>query len=136
MNAYIAKPFTIEQLTNKLSLFLKHTNSQNKENQSVQKLAMKYTHKKEDADKLYNLFVHTATQDLKSMKILIDAQSYNELKNLAHKLKGSFMAFEITEAMQICSKIENSKEISLDELNADYIRLLQIVKPYLSDERN
>jgi CheY-like chemotaxis protein len=136
MYAYIAKPFTIEQLTNKLSLFLKHTNSQNKENQSVQKLAMKYTHKKEDADKLYNLFVHTATQDLKSMKILIDAQSYNELKNLAHKLKGSFMAFEITEAMQICSKIENSKEISLDELNADYIRLLQIVKPYLSDERN
>jgi hypothetical protein len=46
------------------------------------------------------------------------------------------MAFEITEAMQICSKIENSLEIIPVEIEAEYERLLQIVKPYLSDERN
>lgn len=136
MNAYIAKPFTIEQLIDKLSLFLKHSKGSNQENLSIQKLAMKYAHKKEDADKLYKLFIHTANQDLKSMKSYIESDSWTELKNLAHKLKSSFMAFEISEAMQICSKIENSAEINPDEIKAEYDRLLKIVKPYLSDERN
>jgi signal transduction histidine kinase/DNA-binding NarL/FixJ family response regulator len=136
MNAYIAKPFTIEQLIDKLSLFLKHSKGSNQENLSIQKLAMKYAHKKEDADKLYKLFIHTANQDLKSMKSYIESDSWTELKNLAHKLKSSFMAFEISEAMQICSKIENSAEINPDEIKAEYDRLLKIVKPYLSDETN
>jgi CheY-like chemotaxis protein len=136
MNAYIAKPFTIEQLIDKLSLFLKHSKGLNQENLSIQKLAMKYAHKKEDADKLYKLFIHTANQDLKSMKSYIESDSWTELKNLAHKLKSSFMAFEISEAMQICSKIENSAEINPDEIKAEYDRLLKIVKPYLSDETN
>jgi CheY-like chemotaxis protein len=136
INAYIAKPFTIEQLIDKLSLFLKHSSSQNLANQSIKTMALKYAHKKEDADKLYDLFVHTTSMDLKSMKMLIDSESWTELRNLSHKLKASFMAFEITEAMQICSKFENSPHISPDEINADFDRLLQIVKPYLSDERN
>ena len=103
---------------------------------SVQKLTMKYALKKEDADRLYKLFIHTTSQDLNSMKSMIEHESWTDLKNLAHKLKSSFMAFELTEAMQICSKIENSTEINPDEIDAEYERLLQIVKPYLSDERN
>jgi HPt (histidine-containing phosphotransfer) domain-containing protein len=70
------------------------------------------------------------------MRNMIAHESWTDLKNLAHKLKSSFMAFEITEAMQICSKIENSLEIIPVEIEAEYERLLQIVKPYLSDERN
>jgi signal transduction histidine kinase/CheY-like chemotaxis protein len=136
MNAYIAKPFTIEQLIDKLSLFLRHSNASNQKTMSLQKLAMKYAHKKEDADKLYKLFIHTTSQDLQSMRNMIAHESWTDLKNLAHKLKSSFMAFEITEAMQICSKIENSLEIIPVEIEAEYERLLQIVKPYLSDERN
>ena len=136
MNAYIAKPFSLEQLIDKLSLFLRHSNTSNQKTMSVQKLAMKYAHKKEDADKLYKLFIHTASQDLQSMRNMIAHGSWTDLKNLAHKLKSSFMAFEISEAMQICSKIENSTEINPDEIHAEYERLLQIVKPYLSDERN
>jgi CheY-like chemotaxis protein len=136
MNAYIAKPFTIEQLIDKLSLFLRHSNASNQKTMSLQKLAMKYAHKKEDADKLYKLFIHTTSQDLQSMRNMIAHESWTDLKNLAHKLKSSFMAFEITEAMQICSKIENSVEIIPVEIEAEYERLLQIVKPYLSNERN
>ncbi len=136
MNAYIAKPFSLEQLIDKLSLFLRHSNAINQKTMSLQKLAMKYAHKKEDADKLYKLFIHTTSQDLQSMRNMIAHGSWTDLKNLAHKLKSSFMAFEITEAMQICSKIENSTEINPDEIDAEYERLLQIVKPYLSDERN
>jgi signal transduction histidine kinase/CheY-like chemotaxis protein/HPt (histidine-containing phosphotransfer) domain-containing protein len=136
INAYIAKPFTIDQLIDKLKIFLRHSNGSNTENLNVKKLAMKYAHKKEDADQLYTLFVHTATQDLNSMKILIESESWTELKAFAHKLKGSFAVFEITEAMQICSKIENSKEVNPDEIKLEFERLLQIVKLYLSDERN
>jgi signal transduction histidine kinase/CheY-like chemotaxis protein/HPt (histidine-containing phosphotransfer) domain-containing protein len=136
MNAYIAKPFSLEQLIDKLSLFLSHSNASNQKTMSVQKLTMKYALKKEDADRLYKLFIHTTSQDLNSMKSMIEHESWTDLKNLAHKLKSSFMAFELTEAMQICSKIENSTEINPDEIDAEYERLLQIVKPYLSDERN
>ena len=136
MNAYIAKPFSLEQLIDKLSLFLSHSNASNQKTMSVKKLTMKYALKKEDADRLYKLFIHTTSQDLNSMKSMIEHESWTDLKNLAHKLKSSFMAFELTEAMQICSKIENSTEINPDEIDAEYERLLQIVKPYLSDERN
>jgi CheY-like chemotaxis protein len=135
MNAYIAKPFTTEQLIDKLSLFLVHANENNK-NISVQKLAMKYAQKQEDADKLYSLFIHTTTQDLKTMQMIIQSESWAELKNLAHKLKSSFMAFEILEAMQICSKFEASTEFNPEEVKVEFKKLLQIVTPYLSDKRN
>ncbi len=136
IDAYLAKPFTNDQLVEKLILFLKHSNKPKSEIINVQNLAMKYTQKQEEADKLYNLFVDNLKKDVILFNEFIEKESWNDLQNLAHKLKSSFMAFEITEAMQICSDIENASFITPHEIEEKRQKLIQLIKPYLDNERN
>jgi len=152
VNDYLAKPFTEDQLLNKLVLVLNIKNhveidlnfSDSKSNVSQEKKQNLFSfiklkalelagNKTEQANKLIELFLREMPKNLELLKQAFAIKNKTDINKIGHKIKSSFRLFQLTDAADLCFYFEKfddqnqvwfDAELKLHQLEDIYNQLL------------
>jgi signal transduction histidine kinase/CheY-like chemotaxis protein len=141
VNDYLAKPFTEEQLLNKINLVLNLTQQKllkepnqklssnlNKQNSSVEwkKKALELAgNNSVHANKLIQLFIKEIPKNITLLKATIKNKNIEELNKIGHKIKSSFRLFTLTKAADLSFYFEKFDENKHEWFDAE-IKLHQL----------
>lgn len=142
MDAYISKPMKAEELLSLISKYIKleleneekidstdasETSDINSIENSIEKLILEVGFTKEEATQLFSEFLEFLSYSITSLESALDKNDYEEIKRLAHKLKGASANLRVDEISQVSAKIENE---CLNEDKDFCINMLNEIKKY------
>lgn len=140
VNDYLAKPFTEEQLLQKISLVLNLNNSapfQNNQYSAVksQKATMHWKQKAlelagnnlEQANQLINIFIQEIPKNIATLKVALKSKDITDLNKIGHKIKSSFRLFELNNEADLCFYFEKFDINSQEWFDAE-LKFIQLEK--------
>ena len=135
MDAYISKPINTEELLSLISKYVKiesesvASSTQKIErgmgsciNDSIEKMMSEVGFTEEEATKLFKEFLIYLSQSILELETLINQNEFENLRRLAHKLKGSGANLRIETIAKLSTQLENeslneNKEVCLNIVN-------------------
>ncbi len=148
VNDYLAKPFTEEQLLQKISLVLNLNNLktlQNNEYASIksQKATIHWKQKAlelagnniEQANKLISLFIQEIPKNITTLKLALNNKDITDLHKVGHKIKSSFRLFELNSEANLCFYFEKFDTSTQEWFDAElkFIQLEKLCRQLMMD---
>ena len=91
----------------------------------IKKIAQTLEFDVEDVEMLVDMFLDDATGSLDSVQTALESEDFQELKNIAHAIKGSALNLMLEDIADIALKIEL---LAKEESEADYKTMFQTLK--------
>ncbi len=110
MNDYLSKPFSQHDLNKKLSKFIKIKNLRIEEELLYDLTRLKKMGDELFVQKMVNLFLTEITRDISEMIDCLEEKQFNELRDLAHKIKPSINHICVNAIYLLNLEIENWNE--------------------------
>ena len=140
VNDYLAKPFTEEQLLNKISFVLNLTGVKNQIHSTDIKHEISVSNKHggwkkkayelagnnlEQGDRLIKLFIQEIPKNIVLLKTIVKDKKINDLNKIGHKIKSSFRLFNLTDAADLSFYFEKFDPTKQDWFDAE-LKLYQL----------
>lgn len=138
MDDFIGKPIKLDCLFNIINKYIKTTpepalafdNKPNEANGIIKDIITNLEFSQIEAEEIFVQYAAMLPQFISDSEQALENNNYEELKRLAHKLKGASANLGVRTIASICEQIEMGIQNNTDN---DYLNLIQEIKSYIQN---